>query len=483
MTNIQPDQVSEDAGGFYFTAAHWEAQDAIIQAISDGDGLSALIGPTGSGKSVLARQIAAELPSDHMKITLAVPPGSAQELISALHGALGAETAAREAKSVSDAVRLRLHQLVEADQKVVLFVDDADRCPEDVVELIARMRRIGETQNGDPIGVQSVLIGGPTLRQMFDDASSSIVAEALGVRAHLRYLTSEEIRRFLAQRFDYLNAIAAPGQALIDVDAIDRIEDLTVGAPRLLSLLSNHIALFTKDASALPITIDMVDEAADATSMYLKRTVAIAEAEMLADLPTVLPETQAQSPLDAAEPVAPLAPTAEAAPSDDPKAGEVAPPWRNRPTPDNQAQKGPRVVRTVRRRGPITLSRKAYVIAAGVAAIAVTGIVAPMVAPAALRAWEQHKAAAEDSSVDVGVMLDETGRRVKDGAIETFEKASLAFEDAQVVAGSTYEETAASFLMWSTVFSTARRTSRGRSPTTRKRRRSCATRPPPSRPI
>ncbi|MEO1122265.1 MAG: AAA family ATPase, partial [Pseudomonadota bacterium] len=97
MTNIQPDQVSEDAGGFYFTAAHWEAQDAIIQAILDGDGLSALIGPTGSGKSVLARQIAAELPSDHMKITLAVPPGSAQELISALHGALGAETAAREA--------------------------------------------------------------------------------------------------------------------------------------------------------------------------------------------------------------------------------------------------------------------------------------------------------------------------------------------------------------------------------------------------
>ncbi|MEL6278167.1 MAG: AAA family ATPase [Pseudomonadota bacterium] len=440
MTNIQPDQVSEDAGGFYFTAAHWEAQDAIIQAILDGDGLSALIGPTGSGKSVLARQIAAELPSDHMKITLAVPPGSAQELISALHGALGAETAAREAKSVSDAVRLRLHQLVEADQKVVLFVDDADRCPEDVVELIARMRRIGETQNGDPIGVQSVLIGGPTLRQMFDDASSSIVAEALGVRAHLRYLTSEEIRRFLAQRFDYLNAIAAPGQALIDVDASDRIEDLTVGAPRLLSLLSNHIALFTKDASALPITIDMVDEAADATSMYLKRTVAIAEAEMLADLPTVLPETRAQSPLDAAEPVAPLAPTAETAPSDAPKAGEVAPPWRNRPTPDNQTQKGPRVVRTVRRRGPITLSRKAYVIAAGVAAIAVTGIVAPMVAPAALRAWEEHKAAAEDSSVDVGGMLDETGRRVKDGAIETFEKASLAFEDAQVVAGSTYED-------------------------------------------
>ncbi|MEM6667876.1 MAG: AAA family ATPase [Pseudomonadota bacterium] len=437
MTNIQPDQVSEDAGSFYFTAAHWEAQDAIIQAISDGDGLSALIGPTGSGKSVLARQIAAELPSDHMKITLAVPPGSAQELVSALHGALGAETAAREAKSVSDAVRLRLHQLVEADQKVVLFVDDADRCPEDVVELIARMRRIGETQSGDPIGVQSVLIGGPTLRQMFDDASSSIVAEALGVRAHLRYLTSEEIRRFLAQRFDYLNAIAAPGQALIDVDAIDRIEDLTVGAPRLLSLLSNHIALFTKDASALPITIDMVDEAADATSMYLKRTVAIAEAEMLADLPTVLPETRAQTPLDA---LAPLAPTAEAAPSDDPKAGEVAPPWRNRPTPDNQAQKGPRVVRTVRRRGPITLSRKAYVIAAGVAAIAVTGIVAPMVAPAALRAWEQHKAAAEDSSVDVGGMLDETGRRVKDGAVETFEKASLAFEDAQVVAGSTYED-------------------------------------------
>lgn len=425
----------------YFTVAHLRAQDAVVQALLAG-GVAGLIGPTGSGKSVLAREIAGDLPYEFTTVFVSTPPQKPADLINHLHDALGAAEGAREAKNKADALRMRLTRLAEAGQRVALFVEDVDQCPKPVLDLLLRLQRIGASEAGT-VGVASLLIGGPALVSRLenpaaDDTGEPTPVEGVSLCAHLRYFTPVECAHYLDKRLAALKEIGDP---VLSDAASERILELSHGSPRLLELICGHVALFAEQERRVPVTVEMVDEAAESAALFLKRAAAEADARAMANAPEIVASEDflvAGFRLHEEE-VAPVSTTAAVVEAASALAEER--PWRqNEP---RRAQRGPRRIRTVKRLDPELLKRRLMVGAAALGAVGLTRFVAPI----AVSAWEGRTetvrqigdgAGAQASSVLS--VIQGAGESVSEQAGETYDQASVALVEARLAAETAYEE-------------------------------------------
>lgn len=252
----RPFAAAPELANYFAAAAIEEARITLIRAIDRAEGTGLIIGPTGTGKSLLCRVLA-----HHFRSSLEV----------ALLG--GAQLATRRALLQAvlfelnlpyrgmDEGELRLHLIdhltrrTESSPGLLLIVDEAQTLPQRLLEelrLITNVVRQGELR------VRLVIAGGPALEERFATPQLESFSQRIAARCYLQPFAHAETLGYVAHQIE---ACGGDCGRIFSPEALDAIHRATDGIPRLVNQLSDHALVLAFTAGEKKIDAKTIEEA------------------------------------------------------------------------------------------------------------------------------------------------------------------------------------------------------------------------------
>ncbi len=158
--NEQPFKVTPVTDFFFSGANRGEILDALVYAITDGEGIVKISGEVGSGKTMLCRMLLDKLPTNIIAIYLANPSLSRDELLYAIADRLGLDLEGQRVNVILQNLQNDLEQKHARGERCVVLVDEAHAMP---LETLEELRLLYNLQVGKHKLLQIVLFGQPEL--------------------------------------------------------------------------------------------------------------------------------------------------------------------------------------------------------------------------------------------------------------------------------------------------------------------------------
>ncbi|HSN41163.1 MAG TPA: AAA family ATPase [Burkholderiales bacterium] len=212
--------------------------EAMIYAISNGEGIVKVTGEVGSGKTMLCNMLQMRLPAHIETVYLAHPSVSPDEILHAIAFEL-------QLKLDRDATRLEVMQALHeyllrrhADgRRVVVFVEESQSMPLATLEEIRLLSNL-ETRNDKLL--QIVLFGQPELDDNLGQSSIRQLRERITHSFRLEPLGIGEIREYLMFR---MRAAGYRGPDLFSSTVVRRMAHASGGLTRRINLIADKALL------------------------------------------------------------------------------------------------------------------------------------------------------------------------------------------------------------------------------------------------
>jgi type II secretory pathway predicted ATPase ExeA len=223
---------------FFFSGANrGEILDALIYAITDGEGIIKISGEVGSGKTMLCRMLLDRLPTNIKAIYLANPSLSRDELLYAIADGLGLEL---EGQRVSVLLQNLHNHLVEKHhqgERCVVLVDEAHAMP---VETLEELRLLYNLQVGKDKLIQIVLFGQPELDSKLAQTNMRQLKDRIVHHFNMQPLSKKVIESYLMFR---MRAAGYHGPDIFSPSAIALIGKASNGLLRRVNILADKSLL------------------------------------------------------------------------------------------------------------------------------------------------------------------------------------------------------------------------------------------------
>ncbi len=158
--NEPPFKVTPVTDFFFSGANRGEILDALVYAITDGEGIVKVSGEVGSGKTMLCRMLLDRLPTNLKAIYLANPSLSRDELLYAIADRLGLDLEGQRVNVILQNLQNDLEAKYARGERCVVLVDEAHAMP---LETLEELRLLYNLQVGKHKLLQIVLFGQPEL--------------------------------------------------------------------------------------------------------------------------------------------------------------------------------------------------------------------------------------------------------------------------------------------------------------------------------
>jgi MSHA biogenesis protein MshM len=224
---------------FFFSGGNRGAVlDALVYAISNGEGIIKVVGEVGSGKTMLCRMLQTILPEKIESIYLANPSVAPEDVLHAIAFEL-------QLKVPKNADRLKVMQLLQAHllsrhakgSQVVIFVEEAQGMPLATLEEIRLLSNLETKQ--DKL-LQIVLFGQPELDSNLSETHIRQLRERITHSFHLEPLGTKDIGEYLISR---LRAAGYHGPHLFSDTAIKKLSVAAEGLARRVNILADKSLL------------------------------------------------------------------------------------------------------------------------------------------------------------------------------------------------------------------------------------------------
>lgn len=224
---------------FFFSGANRGAVlDALVYAITNGEGIIKVVGEVGSGKTMLCRMLQAILPEEIESIYLANPSMAPEDVLHAIAFELQLELP-------TNADRLKVMQQLQAHllsrhaegRQVVIFVEEAQCMPLATLEEIRLLSNLETKQ--DKL-LQIVLFGQPELDANLNQTHIRQLRERITHSFQLGPLQTKDIGEYLIFR---LRAAGYFGPHLFTDAAIKRLSAAAKGLVRRVNILADKSLL------------------------------------------------------------------------------------------------------------------------------------------------------------------------------------------------------------------------------------------------
>lgn len=204
-----------------------------VAAIHDGADLVLIMGPPGSGKSLLLRSVRdAVVRSGGMALCRTRPEGNLDETLEWLLGELRVVPGSTLRENRLQALAAFLDRRAVP---VVMLVDDADNSPDRTIVALAALA-IFRRDEGNKL--QVVLASSAEIDKRLQRPDLAWVADHVGARIHLDPLTRKEVGPYIAHRIvatrRWLRGRAVDALA---PEVVDRVALYSAGLPRLVNLI------------------------------------------------------------------------------------------------------------------------------------------------------------------------------------------------------------------------------------------------------
>ena len=244
-------------GKFFFDG---RTRGAILQALHhavlDEDGIIVVVGEVGSGKTMLCRKLAEELPRSRVDLVyLSNPAFGPQEILHSIVADWGLTLP--PGRPVLLGIQDALMQRHASGRRVVLLIDEAQAMPADSLEEIKLLSNLETAQRKL---LQIVLFGQEELDDLLALPKLRQVRDRVVQRFDLVPLTVAEAQAYVDHR---LVTAGGEGRALFAPDALDALVRASAGRIRAIHLLADKALLAAYAARSARVELPHVQRAMD----------------------------------------------------------------------------------------------------------------------------------------------------------------------------------------------------------------------------
>lgn len=224
---------------FFFPGESIEAARAkLARCIERAEGVGMVVGPTGTGKTLLCR-VLAEQSAGRLKVAL-VPSGrlaSRRALLQAILYELGQPYRGMDEGELRLAVVDYVCVSLECPGGILLIVDEADLLP---LRLIDELRILTNIAAGGQPRVRMVLAGGAALEERLTNPRLDAFCQRIVARCYLEALGRQETQQYIHAR---IRAAGGQPELLFPLAACEAVYQASNGVPRLINQICDHVLI------------------------------------------------------------------------------------------------------------------------------------------------------------------------------------------------------------------------------------------------
>jgi type II secretory pathway predicted ATPase ExeA len=235
-----PFRITPDPSLFFAGGAHGRGVvlDALVYAITSGEGILKVVGEVGSGKTMLCRMLEERLPASVEIVYLANPNLSARDIIYAIAFELKlAVEASTDRLVVMHKLQDYLLQRHSGGASVVVFIEEAQSMP---LETLEEIRLLSNLETHRHKLMQIVLFGQPELDRKLQDKTIRQLRERITHSFNLEPLTADEVRAYLHFR---LQTAGCPWPQLFSPKSERILAKASEGLTRRINILADKALL------------------------------------------------------------------------------------------------------------------------------------------------------------------------------------------------------------------------------------------------
>ena len=261
--NEAPFKITPHTEFFFAGAKRGETLEALIYAITSGEGMVKVTGEVGAGKTMLCRVLMERLPATVETIYLAVPSLSPDEMLATIADDLGVDVHGGNTTKLIRALQERLIATHAEGKQVVALIDEAHAMP---LETLEEIRLLSNLETSHDKLMQIVLFGQPELDQHLMLPHMRQLKERITHSFDLLPLPARDINDYLNFR---LRAAGYKGPDLFSPDAIKLIAEASEGLTRRINIYADKTLLAAYADNTHTVTPDHVRAAISDTQIVL----------------------------------------------------------------------------------------------------------------------------------------------------------------------------------------------------------------------
>ena len=247
--NEPPFKVTPVTDFFFSGANRGEILDALVYAITDGEGIVKISGEVGSGKTMLCRMLLDKLPTNIKAIYLANPSLSRDELLYAIADRLGLDLEGQRVNVILQNLQNDLEAKYARGERCVVLVDEAHAMP---LETLEELRLLYNLQVGKHKLLQIVLFGQPELDEKLAQSNMRQLKDRIVHHFTILPLSQKIIHSYLMFR---MRAAGYKGPDIFSPAAEKLIGKASQGLMRRVNILADKslLAAFVENTHAIEV--------------------------------------------------------------------------------------------------------------------------------------------------------------------------------------------------------------------------------------
>lgn len=262
-----PFKITPDTSLFFPGGNRGAVLEALIYAITEGEGIVKVVGEVGSGKTMLCRMLEIELPDNVEVVYLANPSLSPENILHAI--AFELKLNVTETDNRLKVMNELQHYLLDRhadNRQIVVFVEEAQGMPVATLEEIRLLSNLETTQNKL---LQIVLFGQPELDETIATREIRQLKERITYSFLLAPFKENEVKDYLNSR---MRTCGYRSEDVFSPSAVRVISKYSKGLLRRINILADKALLAAYAGNTYKVTSSHVKTAARDSEFLNSRT-------------------------------------------------------------------------------------------------------------------------------------------------------------------------------------------------------------------
>lgn len=233
-----PFSITPDTRYLYQSERHRNAFAHLLYGVADAGGFVQLTGEIGTGKTLLCRNLLAQLPEEVSVALIFNPRLTPLELVASICDELKVlyPIGCQSIKEIVDFLNAYLLEGHRLGRRTLVIIDEAQNLSHEALEQVRLLTNL-ETEKEKLL--QIILVGQPELKQLLARPELRQLAQRITARYHLTPLSAQETHEYVLHRL----WVAGADERLFTADALRQLYRFSGGVPRLINVLCNRAML------------------------------------------------------------------------------------------------------------------------------------------------------------------------------------------------------------------------------------------------
>jgi type II secretory pathway predicted ATPase ExeA len=234
----QPFRLGPDYRFSYEHQTYNDAKSYLKYAISEGEGIVAITGAPGTGKTTLISSLISELDHNHVQVGVVTNVQlDSTNLLDMVIDALSLTIDRSDNVSAMQGFKLYLRHQYEKGRRVILIVDEAQGL---TPELLEELRLFSNFQHNSNLLLQIFLVGQEPLMDIVRSPGMEQLHQRLIAAAQLKPLNFEQTVDYVMHR---LSCVGWKNDPAFNDEVFNLIHKFSAGIPRRINLICHRLFL------------------------------------------------------------------------------------------------------------------------------------------------------------------------------------------------------------------------------------------------